>query len=100
MLLPGFAALQLPFPLGGSSIHFRTSALRKAGGWDPCNVTEDADLGIRLHRLGYHAAALASATYEEAPACFLPWLKQRTRWYKGLDAPLSIDVFIHVISRS
>jgi cellulose synthase/poly-beta-1,6-N-acetylglucosamine synthase-like glycosyltransferase len=83
VLLPGLAALRLPFPLGGSSNHFRTSVLRKVGGWDPYNVTEDADLGIRLYRLGYRAAALSSATYEEAPARFLPWLKQRTRWYKG-----------------
>ena len=78
--LPGLAALHLPFPLGGSSNHFRTALLRKAGGWDPYNVTEDADLGIRLYRLGYRSAALSSATYEEAPPPFLPWLKQRTRW--------------------
>lgn len=83
VLLPGLAALRLPFPLGGSSNHFRTAALRQAGGWDPYNVTEDADLGIRLHRLGYRAAVLPSTTYEEAPARFIPWLKQRTRWYKG-----------------
>ncbi len=82
-LLPGLAALHLPLPLGGSSNHFRTEALRQAGGWDPYNVTEDADLGIRLHRLGYRSAALSSATYEEAPARFGAWLRQRTRWYKG-----------------
>ena len=63
--------------------HFRTSVLHAVGGWDPHNVTEDADLGIRLHRLGYRAASLPSATYEEAPTRFVPWLKQRTRWYKG-----------------
>ncbi len=82
-LLPALAALQLPFPLGGSSNHFRTVALRRAGGWDPYNVTEDADLGIRLCRLGYRSAALSSTTYEEAPAQFGSWLRQRTRWYKG-----------------
>jgi cellulose synthase/poly-beta-1,6-N-acetylglucosamine synthase-like glycosyltransferase len=82
-LLPGLAALHLPLPLGGSSNHFRTAALRQAGGWDPYNVTEDADLGIRLHRLGYRSATLSSATYEEAPARFGAWLRQRTRWYKG-----------------
>jgi glycosyltransferase XagB len=81
--LPGLAALHLPFPLGGSSNHFRTEALRRVGGWDPYNVTEDADLGIRLHRFGYRSGVLKSATYEEAPARFGPWLKQRTRWYKG-----------------
>jgi cellulose synthase/poly-beta-1,6-N-acetylglucosamine synthase-like glycosyltransferase len=83
VFLRGLAALQLPFPLGGSSNHFRTAVLRKAGGWDSYNVTEDADLGIRLYRLGYRATTIASATYEEAPACFVPWLKQRSRWYKG-----------------
>ncbi len=83
VFLRGLAALHLPFPLGGSSNHFRTAALRKAGGWDPYNVTEDADLGIRLYRLGYRATAIASTTYEEAPARFVPWIKQRSRWYKG-----------------
>ncbi len=83
VLLPGLAYLHLPLPLGGSSNHFRTSVLRRVGGWDPYNVTEDADLGIRLHRHGYRAATLQSATYEEAPTRFVPWLKQRTRWYKG-----------------
>ena len=83
VLLPGLSALHLPFPLGGSSNHFRTAALRQAGGWDPYNVTEDADLGIRLHRLGYRVTALPSTTYEEAPARLVHWLKQRTRWYKG-----------------
>jgi glycosyltransferase XagB len=81
--LPGLAALGLPLPLGGSSNHFRTEALRKVGGWDPYNVTEDADLGIRLHRLGFRSAAISAATYEEAPARFRSWLRQRTRWYKG-----------------
>jgi glycosyltransferase XagB len=81
--LPGLTALRLPFALGGSSNHFRTTVLRNVGGWDPFNVTEDADLGIRLFRLGYRSAVLASATYEEAPARFASWLRQRTRWYKG-----------------
>jgi glycosyltransferase XagB len=81
--LPGLSALRLPLPLGGSSNHFRAAALRHAGGWDSYNVTEDADLGIRLSRLGFRSAMLSSATYEEAPARFGPWLRQRTRWYKG-----------------
>jgi len=81
--LPGLAALHLPLPLGGSSNHFRTAVLRQIGGWDPYNVTEDADLGVRLCRFGYRAAVSPSTTYEEAPARFRPWLRQRTRWYKG-----------------
>jgi cellulose synthase/poly-beta-1,6-N-acetylglucosamine synthase-like glycosyltransferase len=83
VFLPGLAAWRLPLPLGGSSNHFRTSALRQIGAWDPYNVTEDADLGMRLVRFGYHTTVVASTTYEEAPAYFGPWLRQRTRWFKG-----------------
>lgn len=83
VFLPGIAAWRLPLPLGGSSNHFRTSTLREAGAWDPYNVTEDADLGMRLARLGYHTAVINSTTQEEAPSRFMQWLKQRTRWFKG-----------------
>jgi cellulose synthase/poly-beta-1,6-N-acetylglucosamine synthase-like glycosyltransferase len=83
VFLPGLAAWQLPLPLGGSSNHFRTSVLRRIGGWDPYNVTEDADLGMRLARFGYRTAIIPSTTHEEAPARFGPWLRQRTRWFKG-----------------
>jgi len=83
VFLPGLAAWRLPLPLGGTSNHFRTAILRALGGWDPYNVTEDADLGIRLARAGYHTALAQSSTYEEAPARLAPWIKQRTRWFKG-----------------
>jgi cellulose synthase/poly-beta-1,6-N-acetylglucosamine synthase-like glycosyltransferase len=73
----------LPLPLGGSSNHFHTAVLREVHGWDPYNVTEDADLGMRLARLGYRTETIASTTYEEAPARLGPWLRQRTRWFKG-----------------
>ncbi len=83
VFLPGLAAWKLPLPLGGSSNHFRTDVLRQVGAWDPYNVTEDADLGMRLARFGYRSAVIASTTYEEAPARFGPWMRQRTRWFKG-----------------
>lgn len=82
-LLPTFQALHLPVPLGGTSNHFRTAALKWLGGWDAFNVTEDADLGTRLYRQGYICQMLDSETREEAPCALTPWLKQRTRWLKG-----------------
>jgi cellulose synthase/poly-beta-1,6-N-acetylglucosamine synthase-like glycosyltransferase len=82
-LLPALERLDLPLPLGGSSNHFRVAALRRAGAWDPENVTEDADLGFRLARLGYRCGTLDSTTWEEAPADLMPWIRQRTRWMKG-----------------
>jgi cellulose synthase/poly-beta-1,6-N-acetylglucosamine synthase-like glycosyltransferase len=81
--MPGLAALRLPLPLGGTSNHFYTATLRELGAWDPYNVTEDADLGMRLARFGYRSHTIDSTTYEEAPAHICPWLRQRTRWFKG-----------------
>jgi len=82
-LLPLLSRFSLPLPLGGTSNHFRIGVLRDLGAWDPYNVTEDADLGMRLNRAGYRAKMLDSTTYEEACCQSLPWLKQRTRWLKG-----------------
>jgi glycosyltransferase XagB len=83
VFLPALAKMKLPIPLGGTSNHFRTAALRHAGGWDPYNVTEDADLGMRLARYGYSIGVIDSTTWEEAPVGFTQWLRQRTRWFKG-----------------
>ena len=82
-VLPTLAALAMPLPLGGTSNHFRRAALEDVGGWDPFNVTEDADLGLRLARFGYRSGTLDLPTLEEAPTTFVAWLKQRTRWSKG-----------------
>lgn len=82
-LLPALARQRLPLPLGGTSNHFKTAILRACNGWDPFNVTEDADLGMRLYRLGYRSATLTCPTFEDAPTTFKVWLGQRTRWYKG-----------------
>lgn len=83
VFLPAIGALGLPCLLGGTSNHFRTEILRRCGGWDAHNVTEDADLGIRLARFGYRVESIASTTFEEAPADLWPWIRQRTRWMKG-----------------
>lgn len=82
-LLPTLDALRLPIPLGGTSNHFRASALKWLLAWDPFNVTEDADLGTRLARSGYRCSVIDSTTFEEAPARLGNWLRQRTRWIKG-----------------
>jgi glycosyltransferase XagB len=82
-ILPALAAYGLPLPLGGTSNHFRTSALMNVGGWDAFNVTEDADIGIRLARFGYRTGILHSSTLEEANSELPNWLMQRRRWLKG-----------------
>ncbi len=83
LLLPALERMGLPIPLGGTSNHIRVEALKRVGGWDAFNVTEDADLGIRLAWFGYRTRMLPSLTLEEAPIHLGGWLKQRTRWVKG-----------------
>jgi hypothetical protein len=83
VLLPALANWGLPMPLGGTSNHFRIEALRQIGGWDAFNVTEDADIGMRLARLRMGVDTLHSRTREAAPTRLRPWLGQRTRWMKG-----------------
>jgi cellulose synthase/poly-beta-1,6-N-acetylglucosamine synthase-like glycosyltransferase len=83
IMLPGLDRLGLPIPLGGTSNHFRVPALRRLVGWDPHNVTEDADLGLRAAVEGYRVGVIDSDTDEEACAQLRPWIRQRTRWIKG-----------------
>ena len=83
LFLPGLSDLGAPIPLGGTSNHFRRDALEALGGWDPFNVTEDADLGLRIARAGLAVRVLDSVTLEEANSDFVNWAKQRSRWYKG-----------------
>lgn len=83
LILPGIARLGLVVPLGGTTLFFRRDVLEALGGWDAHNVTEDADLGIRLARHGYRTEIVATVTLEEANCRALPWVKQRSRWIKG-----------------
>lgn len=83
LLLVGIMQMDIPIPLGGTSNHFRMSFLKQVGGWDPFNVTEDADLGIRLYKYHYKTAILDSRTWEEANSNVGNWIRQRSRWIKG-----------------
>ena len=83
LFLPGLDASNAPIPLGGTSNHFKRRALAEVGAWDPHNVTEDADLGMRLYKRGYHTRTIDSTTYEEANSRLNNWLRQRSRWIKG-----------------
>jgi glycosyltransferase XagB len=82
--LRGLEHINAPMPLGGTSNHFKREALEKVLFWDPYNVTEDADLGIKLAISGYKIKNLDSITMEECPKDIGQWLLQRTRWIKGM----------------
>ena len=81
--IQGLDKIDAPIPLGGTSNHFRIQTLRELGAWDPFNVTEDADLGMRIARKKYKTGVLNSYTYEEAVTTVSSWIKQRSRWVKG-----------------
>ncbi len=83
LILPGLERLGMIMPLGGTTLFLRRAAIDKVGGWDAHNVTEDADLGLRLVRHGYRTEMIESVTMEEANARAWPWIRQRSRWLKG-----------------
>lgn len=83
LVLPGLGKLGMPVPLGGTSNHFLTPVLQELGGWDPYNVTEDCDLGMRIARQGWCVEIMNSVTWEEANCHLWNWLRQRSRWIKG-----------------
>ena len=92
LVLPGIAKLGLVIPLGGTTLFFKRDILEKLGGWDAHNVTEDADLGVRLARHGYVTELLPTVTHEEANCRAWPWVRQRSRWLKGF----MITYFVHM----
>ncbi len=83
VILTGLQTMETAIPLGGTSNHFKTSTLISLEGWDAFNVTEDADLGVRLFKAGYKTAIIDSTTYEEANSQLGNWIRQRSRWIKG-----------------
>jgi glycosyltransferase XagB len=83
LYLEGIAARGHAMPLGGTSTHFRTEAVRRVGGWDAWNVTEDCELGMRLAAAGHRSGTLDSETHEEAVPLLGTWIRQRSRWVKG-----------------
>lgn len=96
LYLPGLTAADAPIPLGGTSNHFRTDVLRRLGGWDPFNVAEDCDLGIRLYKEGYRTQVIDSTTWEEACSSLWFWIRQRTRWSKGYLQTLLVHTRQHL----
>ncbi|MBI4134887.1 MAG: glycosyltransferase [Candidatus Sungbacteria bacterium] len=83
LFLPGLWRLGFPIPLSGHSTHVRTDVLKRVGAWDPYNVTEDCDLGMRFYRGGFKTAIINSLSREEATPTLKAWIMQRTRWMKG-----------------
>ncbi len=82
-ILQGLQIINAPIPLGGTSNHFRKDKLIELGGWDPFNVTEDCDLGMKLYNKGCKVKILDSTTFEEANSDVFNWIRQRSRWIKG-----------------
>ncbi|WP_364511455.1 glycosyltransferase [Nocardioides sp. LML1-1-1.1] len=91
-MLPGIEGSGVPLPLGGTSNHFDTAVLKQLGAWDPYNVTEDADLGLRASVEGYRVDVLDSSTGEEACATVPAWIPQRTRWIKGYMITAAVNL--------
>ncbi|MBI4894409.1 MAG: glycosyltransferase [Candidatus Aenigmarchaeota archaeon] len=70
--------------LGGTGGAVRTSALKKAGGWNEKSLTEDADLSVKLFERGYKSVYLYDLEVKgEVPVTIGSLIKQQTRWAYG-----------------
>jgi cellulose synthase/poly-beta-1,6-N-acetylglucosamine synthase-like glycosyltransferase len=83
IMLNGRANLGMFAPLGGTGNYFSRAALRYVGGYEPTNLAEDAELAIRLRIARWNVGTIDAKHWEEAPVKFQPWLKQRSRWFRG-----------------
>lgn len=90
--LPAFLKCGMWIPLGGTSNHFKTKELLKIGGWDAYNVTEDAELGIRIAKNGYKTDIIYSYTLEESTITIKDFILQRSRWLKGFLITFLINI--------
>jgi len=73
-------------PLGGNTVFFTRQVLQRVGGWDEHDLTEDADIGIRISLLGEPIRVVYDDRYvtrEETPPTLGQFIKQRTRWSQG-----------------
>ena len=73
-------------PLGGNTVFIARAALERTGGWDERNLTEDADIGMRLSGLGERMRVVYDDRYvtrEETPPTLGQFIRQRTRWSQG-----------------
>lgn len=81
--MPVNASIGLPVFFGGTSNHMRLRDLADAGGWDAFNVTEDAELSLRMVKRGFTINMLALPTFETATRGLKNHFTQRCRWQKG-----------------
>lgn len=81
-----FHARHGSIPLGGNTVFFRHDLLTRIGGWDDSNLTEDAEIGLRLSVLGAKVRVVYDDRYvtrEETPPTLGHFVRQRTRWCQG-----------------
>lgn len=68
----------------GPGSMYRTEVVKKLGGFDEHNLTEDMEIAFRMQKAGYNIANSANAFVDTiAPASLGPLIKQRIRWYAG-----------------
>jgi cellulose synthase/poly-beta-1,6-N-acetylglucosamine synthase-like glycosyltransferase len=73
-------------PLGGNTVFFAREIMESLGGWDETNLTEDADVGIRISSMGEKVRVVYDDQYvtkEETPPTLNQFVRQRTRWSQG-----------------
>ncbi len=78
------ASLRLLHMAPGVLSIYRTDVIKKIGGFDAKNLTEDFELGVRLKKSGYLIDyAHESVVFTKTPNKLKQIIKQRIRWFRG-----------------
>ena len=63
---------------------YRKSVILEAGGFDENNLTEDMDIALKIHNLGYKIENhMGAYSYTLCPSGWKDLFRQRIRWYRG-----------------
>jgi glycosyltransferase XagB len=89
-------------PLGGNTVFFSRDLLNRIGGWDESNLTEDAEIGLRVSSMGERIRVIYDDRYvtkEETPPTLAQFIRQRTRWSQGFMQTLRKGVWKQMPTR-
>jgi cellulose synthase/poly-beta-1,6-N-acetylglucosamine synthase-like glycosyltransferase len=89
-------------PLGGNTVFFSRELLNRINGWDESNLTEDAEIGLRVSSIGERIRVIYDDRYvtkEETPPTLAQFIKQRTRWSQGFMQTLKKGVWKEMPTR-
>lgn len=79
-----FSLFDCQYVTPGAGTIFKTKLVKKLGGFDENNITEDMEMALRIHSIGYKIQnSINGIVYTDIPKTLKDLYKQRIRWDRG-----------------